>query len=78
MHVQEWNPSDVLDKTVDEVALAKPVLEECEPDITGDGKNDRAGKPDLETVQVVSVDFDTPTEEQVVHHGEDSRCGQTI
>ena len=69
MHLQEGNPPDVLDESVDEVALAEAVLEQREANVTRDREDDCAGEPDLKRVKIIPVNFDAPAEKKIVEHG---------
>ena len=78
MYLQEWDPGEVLDEGIEDAPLAKAILEERETDVTRAREDDCAGKPDLETVQVETVNRETPPEQEVVQGRQDGSSGQTV
>lgn len=72
---QERHPGEVLDERIDQIALTETVLEEREPKISRTREDDGTCQPDLKTVQVVAVDVEPPSEQEIVHDRKEcSRC----
>lgn len=76
---QEWHPGQVLDERVEQWAVSEAVLEQRVPEVPEPGEHDHAREPDLETVQVETVDRGRPAEQKVVHQrkpkaGRDTIC----
>lgn len=62
MCLQEWNPGKVLDERIEDAPLAETILEKREANVTRAREHDSAGEPNLETVQIEAIDWETPSE----------------
>ena len=78
MYAQERNPGEVDEEAPQERLLAEAVLEEREAEVSGAEEHDCRREPDLETVQVETVDGELPSEQDVVDKRDGDRTCNTV
>ena len=76
--VQERNPRQVLEQRGKERAVPEAILEKSVPDVSSTREDDRAREPDLETVQVETVDGELPTEQDIVDDRSSDRSSEAV
>jgi hypothetical protein len=77
-HVQEWDPSQVLDRSRKEVPVPESVFQKCKSKVPDCGEDDNASEEDFERVEVEPVDLRSEAEKEVVEDGADSSSGNTV
>lgn len=72
VHAQEWNPSQVLNESSEEVALSKAVLQKRVSYIADTREDNCTCQQNLKTVQVEAIQLRCEAEQKIVHDG--SKC----
>jgi ABC-type microcin C transport system duplicated ATPase subunit YejF len=75
---QERHPFQALNQRFEEVSFAKSIFEERVTNVTGALENDRASQPDLETVEVKSVDVVAPAKQEIVYQGKSGSGSESV
>ena len=58
--------------------MSEAILQEGECKTTGDREHSHTSEPDLETVEIPSVDIDSKSEQEVVEQGEGGASSDTV
>ena len=78
MYSQERDPHKVDEEAPEERFLTETILQQGEAEVAGSEEYDRRREPDLETVEVETVDGELPAQQHVVDNRDGDRAGDTV
>ena len=78
MYSQERDPHKVDEEAPEERFLTETILQQGEAEVAGSEEYDRRREPDLETVEVETVDGELPTEQDIVDDRSSDRSSEAV
>jgi len=75
---QERNPHRVLQKRREQISMSQPIFQKRIPNISTAREHDDTSQPNLETVQIIPIDLESPSEKEIVQKRERGTGGDPV